>query len=144
MTVKYKYAQKIEELELGDSCPPEDTSFEERQAYRFTNEDIGDSSNFIPQGIAKPARINSKQDNNVKCKLISGLSMYSTKTLALRRFSSFTKQVKKKLGYTHLAKGVVGTGDGRVTRIGKDGHFTLFELDSCDLTQKFVIIETLP
>lgn len=143
MTIKYKYAQKIEKLKLEASCPPADVSSDEREAYRFTNKDISDSGNFIPQAITNPARINSTQDIDNKCKLISGLSMYSTKEFAMRRYSSWPRQTKKKLGFTHLAKGTVGGQEGRTTRVEKSGHFTLFELESCDLTKKFLILDTL-
>lgn len=86
--------------------------------------------------------------NNAAEKMICSmlaLSMFSTADQARRRYSFIIKNspmAKKALG-THLAKGMIISGDGRSTSADNNGHFDFHPHASTDLPARFQTIGAL-
>lgn len=71
------------------------------------------------------------------------MSLYTTVEAAKINFKKLSKQAKRNLGYTHIAKGKIEKDDGACTTINDVGHFSFFEFNNCDLKSKFIICDSL-
>lgn len=144
-TFKYEvYLQEVREIH-GIECPVEDAESRNIEAFRWVNEPMTEE-NFFPTRVLdelKEQDIRTFPDgDNLNC-LYHALSLYITKKQAIKRFSSFSERMQKKLGYTHLASGVIEENYGECTNADKIGHFSFFEYDGIILENKFKIISEL-
>jgi hypothetical protein len=139
----FKYCQHISQI---NNCPPPSCGNVNRKAYRFTFEDINNVNNFLPVAIINPQRFTpSNSPDSMLCSSY-GLSLYDTFDHAKQRLTSLAKTISK-TGYnrvgTHVAEGDIDINDGVASEIGRDGHFTLHESNTADLSNKFSVIQKI-
>lgn len=129
--------------QLSD-CPPKDAVAKNTRAYRFVFQPFG-SSSFSPQGVKKPARVDSELDTKNKCSLLA-LSFFTTQAFAELRFKSLeksNKKIRKTLG-SHIAEGNLDPSDGVQTPpCPRSGHFDLHESGNTVLESKFTVVAAL-
>lgn len=146
MPEKYKYHHIIAELDITQPCPCQNSSELNIEAYRWTHSEIDHSENFLPAKILDiikktPPRTNVVDDYR-KCTMCS-ISLFNSLESALKKFKQFTPSIKKKLGYTHVATGLLEITDGVGTPIEPSGHFEFFEYSNVNLASKFKIISSI-
>lgn len=144
MDKELKYKQLIENQGITGLCPDKDVLESSIEAFRWCTEPVNDIINFLPnikedEARKRPPR-RLKGDSD-KCGFCA-ISFFSSLNAAKNRFMSLGNPIKLKLGYTHVAKGVLAEGDGLLTPIKHD-HFMLFEYQNVDLSTRFSIIENL-
>ena len=146
MPETYKYHYIISSLDITQPCPCQNSSELNIEAYRWTHSEINHAENFLPAKIldlikGTPPRANVIDDYG-KCTLCS-ISLFNSLENALKKIKGFSPSIRKKLGYTHVASGLLEITDGVGTPIEKSGHFEFFEYSNADLTSKFKIISTI-
>jgi hypothetical protein len=127
-----KYQDEIDKFE----CNLNNFKEQDREAYRWTFENINNSKNFRPIYYLQPKR----KRNTYKG---WALSFFNSNVAAKKRLLELTatkKKLFKKLG-THIAKGKLSTRDGISEKVDGKGHFNHFEYENVDLLSKFTIIE---
>lgn len=144
-TYKYEeYLQKVREIHEIE-CPFEDAQNLSLEAFRWVDEPMIEE-NFIPASAfdelngKKPRKFPNGSKENC---MYHGLSLFISQQKAKDRFNSFPPNVRKMIGYTHIAKGMLDEDDGVSTSADKNGHFTFFEYDGVILIDKFEIISQL-
>jgi hypothetical protein len=142
----FKYQKYLETLSIP--CPPVDYKPESRVAFRFVFETTHEKyqNNFLPILIIKPARKNRFKEDSSQCQGYA-LSLFDSLAQANQKFINLTRKtnpyiLKESLG-THLAQGIIEPGDGVVSAINEEGHFSLHEFEETDLQKKFRIISSL-
>lgn len=135
--MRFKYQSEIESI---PDCPPDDYKSQRLKAFRFVFEDTNHQNNFRPVLIIKPRRRKTGmfRRNTAKCQGY-GLSFFDSLENAHQKYFKLIKirpQLAKTLG-THIAEGVIDRTDGVVSKINREGHFTLHEFEQVDLKDKF-------
>lgn len=129
-----KYQDDIDDLDCG--CDLSGFSEQNREAFRWTFEEIEHPNNFKPVFA-----IDEKRKRNT-CKGW-GLSFFFSKASAIKRLKYLTANkpfLFKKLG-THVAQGKLDKEDGISDKKDNKGHFTHFDYKDVNLSPKFTIIE---
>lgn len=142
----YKYHYLISSLNITQPCPCQNSSELNIEAFRWTHSKIDHQENFLPAKILDeikqvPPRANVIDDYR-KCTLCS-ISLFDSLENAKKKFNSFNLNTRNKLGYTHIATGLLEITDGVGTPIESNGHFEFFEYSNTDLASKFAIISTI-
>lgn len=144
--MKFKYQGLIDRLELTVMCPPENTVVnEETNAARFTIDPIDHELNFLPNFIYNsklgiPPRVMSSE---LKCRYCS-LSFYTSVEASQAAYRSLNTVIKAKLGYTHIAYGIIKRNSGRATPVNPSSqHFELFEAEGSEWSSNFKIVASL-
>lgn len=139
--MKLKYADFIDQF---NNCIAADCSPVNREAFRWTFDQVTDERNFIPRYLNPTYPDKKKMD----C-IGYALSMFDTEEQARLKFNTLQKdrgQIYKMLG-THVAKGDLTLQDGisGESSLAKNnhGHFSFFEFEETDLSEKFIIINKL-
>ncbi len=129
---------------MEKTCPPNEYTEKNIEAFRWVFDDIQNAENFIPLAKKNPARILSMDDKS-QCKAYS-LSMFNSEDAARNRFQFLHKIMKDKafklLG-TNIAKGNIEEMHGVNSNSDENGHFSHFHYESVDLTTIFRIIDNL-
>jgi hypothetical protein len=86
----FKYQTYFEEL--NTLCPPSNYTPQNRDAFRWIFDDMGDENNFKPVFLKNPKRFNEKSDAE-QC-MAMGLSFFDSLETAENRFI----KLKKRLG----------------------------------------------
>jgi len=134
----YKYRDFIQGL---PNCPPRQAQSQNLEAFRFVFTEINDERNFAPAFIRKPSRRNEATDPAITCNGY-GLSMFDTLDNARKQYCAYLNSYPNfhKIAGTHIAKGQISKDDGVVTDKNGEGHFTLYEFEKANLSQKFSIV----
>lgn len=115
-------------------------------AYRFVFSTVRHDYNFLPNVLFDRLRGSSvdydNMDDHQYCARC-GISLFDTLAGARRAYEDLSPYTKTKLGYSHLAQGILNEPDGWMKPVGKNGHFSFFESMDADLTNNFIIIEQL-
>lgn len=142
--MKYKYQTELDfYIKQGAIMPPLHSP-KVKEAYRFVfaNEP---QKNHIPPHKLHPNRLMQQIKNgNVD---LSGFALSNLETVKeacafYRYLGRICKNVKKQIGDT-LSYGVIDFNDGMITQTDSNGHFDLYESDSCDLNSTFKEIRPL-
>jgi hypothetical protein len=147
MNKRFKYQDQLIAISEFRGCnfPPDNLhipAFEE-DVYRFIFDNPEHPNNHKPPFIIKPLRANNPND---KMKSDGyALSCFEKEIQAKRTFQKFTKSNRNfaKTAGNSLSRGLIENIDGLVDNTTESGHFNLYEFEDCDLSQKFVITETL-
>jgi len=139
-----KYQELIDSQKLSIQCPPAECEVNatDLQAARWVLAPIDNNLNFLPNHIYNqkkglPLRPTMKEE--VKCGYCS-LSFHDSIEASIVAFRSLSPAIQEKLGYTHVAKGIIASGWGLVTKksdISK--HFEVFEGNDKDWVSSFNI-----
>lgn len=141
-----KYQHLIDEQKMEAKCPADHCKGYIGEAFRWCNSNLSEKE-FLPTLLADrekglPPRVNSESDFNKKCKAC-GLSLFNSEEKAINNFRSFPKRTKENLGFTHLAKGSLDEKDGLASKVENSGHFSFYEYENADLSDKFAVTATL-
>lgn len=141
-----KYQTEISNRNFKIQCPISGAQPTNLSAFRFVYSPITHNLNFLPNiifdnlvGIGYDYDNAPEQDVCLRC----GISLYDTITNAKKAWKKLAPRVKQKLGYSHLAKGVLTQSDGLMNNINDKGHFGFYEDNNANLIQKFTIVEQL-
>ena len=110
----------------------------EREAFRWTFDDINDIRNFEPVYINDPKR---KQETCVGF----ALSFYETKEAGIKKHQELTlnrPNLFKKLG-THISSGNLSKIDGIAGETDEVKHFDFFTYENVELKLKFTVLESI-
>lgn len=146
--MKLKYGYLFELLTVEDVCPPKDMQQINTTAYRWVYEPIGHSLNFLPNYEFDKEKGNLKNYNNGvydslrKCSRCSQ-SMFQSLNAAKIAYTKLSKSIKEHLGYTHVATGKISHEDGFCTKPNHQEHFSFYELETCELKNKFSICDSI-
>jgi len=122
-TFKYEeYLQEVREIH-EIACPVEDA---ENRHIELKRKKI----RIFPRG------------HRLNC-IYHSLSLFISEEDAKKKFNSFSKNIRKSIGYTHLAQSKIIENDGECTDTDDMGHFSFFEYKDVNLKDKFKIISTL-
>jgi len=139
--MKLKYADFINQF---NNCLTADCIPQNRDAFRWTFDQITDERNFIPRYFSPLYPDHKKID----C-IGYALSMFDTEeqaTAMLNMLSRDRGRIFNKLG-THIAKGKLTIYDGlsgESSRAGNNhGHFSFFAYENTDLSKKFMITKQI-
>ena len=141
MNFKYNSQLQLIRKEYNIDCPCKDAMNINTITYRWVYDDITNEANFIPSGIRNPRKFPPGRIEN-KCNQFA-LSMFETEEQGIKYFHSFKPRLRRKLGYTHIAKGYVNHNDGLANPSDEQGHFGFHEYEKVELTHKFEIINSL-
>ena len=139
--MQLKYA---DELGRYENCPPANVSPRSGEAFRFVHADAADTRNFMVVSRLNPARLPHLPD--AVCCSSFALSLFSKKEKAIEFFGKLknkNRNIHKSLG-THLATVTIDENDGHATADSVEGHFSLYESHSADLSKKCRNREVLP
>lgn len=139
-----KYASLIDSHKFKINCPEEECKEGEILAYRWCNHPITDEINFLPNYIedevkGRPPRMLSEEDK--KCSACA-ISFFDDKDFAIKKFLSFPRSIRLKLGYTHVAEGNIVQTDGVISPI-KGNHFVLYEYNGVLIKDRFLAVDEL-
>lgn len=135
--MEHKYKTLINNI---PNCPPASTINQDLESFRFVFADINCEKNFLPPFVQRPRRANSKNDYE-KCDGYA-LSFFTTLEKAQRFYNYLQKSssnIHKSLG-SCIATGILYKTDGSMTKIQKNGHFSLHEFQGVDLRNRFNIV----
>lgn len=142
--MQLKYKQLIETQNLSIKCPPDGCGVNEKlEAARWVVEPIDDKQNFVPNHVYNllrsiPPRTNMNEE--LKCGYCS-VSLHSTIEASKTAFNNLSKVIQSKIGYTHIAHGVIDRGWGLVTELNPiSQHFEIFENEGHDWAKKFKVV----
>lgn len=144
-TFKYEeYLQEVREIH-EIACPVEDAENRHIEAFRWVNDPMSEE-NFFPTRVLdelkrKKIRI-FPRGHRLNC-IYHSLSLFISEEDAKKKFNSFSKNIRKSIGYTHLAQSKIIENDGECTDTDDMGHFSFFEYKDVNLKDKFKIISTL-
>lgn len=138
--MEFKYHAEIESI---PDCPPADYKSQKLRAFRFVFGDSNHQNNFHPVLVIKPKRKNNRRfrRNSAKCQGY-GLSLFNSLENAQKKYLDLIDSyptIHQTIG-THIAEGVIEESDGVVSEVNRDGHLTLHESESADLTSKFALV----
>lgn len=145
--VIYKYDDLIKSQKISISCPDKQKCQPvETKAFHWCHDPINSEYNFLPNHLYEKARSHPPRANTLddlrKCSRCA-VSFFTSETAARNKFNGFTKAIREKLGYTHVAEGDITQSDGVASLPSQSGHFELFEYTKCDLKDRFTIIGPL-
>jgi hypothetical protein len=137
---EYKYQYFFDENDLQCDC------FEKKEtidafAYRWIINPVNHSNNFIPNFLYDMQRSNPRRINDVTDKFKCGycaLSLFLSKDDAIKKFRGLPVRAQEMIGYDSIAEGQITHEDGVISDLANN-HFNLFEYDTCDLQNRFVI-----
>lgn len=124
------------------NCPPTVAEATAVVVFRFFFEDLEHANNYQPPCKIKPDR-KWKTDAD-RCDGF-GLSMFYNEEDAESYFKvrhTMSPNIGKKIGDC-MAKGNLQPSDGWLTDADQEGHFSLFEADSCNLSGRFSILRKI-
>lgn len=136
----FKYDTEIKALNECDiQCPPDEIFKMVGDMYRFIH--LSKCSNYTNNNIPV-LKINPKRvlDNDKKCIAIASLSCFESQIDALAEYEKLKKHSKliaKSIG-CQLVRFTVSESDGFRTKSNKNGHFSFFESDRCDLKGEII------
>lgn len=133
--MSFKYDDEMRRI---PHCPPDELVREERAAYRFVRDEVGESS-FLPVAKLDPSRLHREPDN---CALY-GISLYDSLENANRKLKyvlTLSKNIRKRIG-EQIASGKVDENSGAHTVPAKNGHFTLYEYSDSSITGDFSLCD---
>lgn len=139
----FKYKTEIELYITKGATMPELFEPKDKDSCRFVF-DYDHPNNHLPAYITKPSRAISdfRKDSST---IGYALSCFDTEENAVKKFEDLKKvcrNIEQTIGNC-LCRGIIEQNDGKITHIGSNGHFSLFEFCSCDLSSKFEIKRTL-
>ena len=140
----FKYQKEINYFTNQGAKMPILKAISNKEAFRYVfAENI--HNNHIPPHKLHPNRL-EQQIKKGKVDL-SGFALSNLETerqaLAFYEFLRKTcKNVRKQIGDS-LSFGNLTQEDGLITETDINGHFDLYESDSCDLSQNFTIVKSL-
>ncbi len=137
--MELRYAEKLKQY---SDCPPVRTTVRDGEAFRFVHAAIENPRNFQCAATLSPSR---EFDTDARRCASWALSFFSSKEKAVAFYQKLKKtspNIEKTVG-THLARGPVVPADGRVSVDRSDGHFSLWESNEANFSDKFVIIQAL-
>lgn len=111
-------------------CPEKDAIEQSVEAYRWCNEPINDSNNFLPnikENEVKGRPKRALKGDYMKCGNCA-VSFFESLEKAIKKFNGFDDHIRNLLGYTHISKGMLMEYDGLITP-NHEGHFMLFEYE---------------
>lgn len=139
--MQFKYA-----VDLGryESCPPASIVPHQGHVFRFVHQNVADPRNFLVLSKLDPNRL-EKLPLAVRCDSFA-LSLFSARDKAIEFFGKLRRKnrnIHKAIG-THLATVTIEEDDGHITAPGANGHFSLYESHTADLSKKCHYLEALP
>jgi hypothetical protein len=141
-----KYQELINEQQLTISCPPSNcVPNGELKAARWVISPLENNLNFLPNHVYNSQRTSPlrNMDEKLRCGFCS-ISLHTSIEASKTHFNSLTPAAKAKLGYTHVAEGIITSGTGMITPVSEvNKHFELFEFDGFNWIENFTIIEKL-
>lgn len=116
----------------------------EKEAFRYVFADAT-QLNHIPPHKLHPNRL--EQQIKMGRVDVGGFALSNLETegqaMAFYRYlHKICKNVRKQIGDS-LSFGVLTQKDGLITDTDTNGHFDLYESDTCDLSQTFTIVKSL-
>lgn len=145
--MELKYNEDIKRISKeGFECPPSGIYGIDGTFYRFGHLDrcAGFDNNNLPVKKINPERILINEDK-VKCVASASLSCFETLDSIRVRFSKLklvSKNMRKSIGCS-IFKYNVEAKDGLRTKTDSSGHFSFFESEDVDLSEKSVFVESL-
>lgn len=144
--MELKYRQLIADQNLTIKCPPENCKLNSAvEGVRWVIEPIGNELNFLPNHLfnQKKGVPSRSLSEDIKCGYCS-ISLHESVEASTNAFRGLSSSIKNKLGYTHMAKGLIEASIGLMTDINPiSKHFELFEKDGYNWSHKFKIISQL-
>lgn len=142
--VRYKYQRQIDEL-LAMGCQlPELFAPDNIQACRFAFSGEG-QANHIPQYMSNPKRMLQDMGKGKANISLLSLSCFTTadkaETFYINLRKAF-KNVQHTIGDS-LSEGLLANEDGQITSPAANGHFDLYEYETCNLNKTFKITKSL-
>jgi len=144
--MKPKYKDLIDSQNLTITCPPDDYKLnDEIEAVRWVINPIENGLNFLPNHLynlkrGTPVRVLSEP---LKCGYCS-LSFHTSVDASTVAFHSLSSNLQQKLGYTHIATGVIEKASGLMSDPHPiSRHFEFFEVKEISWVNKFVISNPL-
>ena len=139
--MELKYKELISEQNLSIQCPPSGCRInsDDLEAARWVVTPLESEFNFIPNHLYNMKRgvPTRPMKEDLKCDYC-GLSFFETVEASVLHYHNFTAAIQSKLGYTHVAKGVIKAGWGLVTKANESSrHFELFEKEGNDWIENF-------
>ena len=142
--VRYKYQRQIDEL-LAMGCQlPELFAPDNIQACRFAFSGEG-QANHIPQYMSNPKRMLQDMGKGKANISLLSLSCFTTADKAETFYFNLRKafkNVQHTIGDS-LSEGLLANEDGQITSPAANGHFDLYEYETCDLNKTFKITKSL-
>lgn len=140
-----KFKDLIDTLELGITCPPEDCENLDLKAYRWVRSPIDETLDFLPnhlygEAMKIPPRKNMNSEE--KCSRCA-ISLFTNEEAASGTFKNLPPSIQSKIGYTHIAVGLIEKSDGLVGHIAPNGHLSFYEYTSAVLCTKFTVKSSL-
>jgi len=144
--MELKYRQLIADQNLSITCPPDDCQLNTPvEAARWVLSPIDHELNFLPNHLfnQKRGRLLRIQDEARNCGYCS-VSLHESVEASENAFRGLSLAIRGKIGYTHIATGLIEAGIGLVTAINPvSRHFELFESDNYQWSNNFTIIAPL-
>jgi hypothetical protein len=138
----FKYQTYFEELKI--LCPPSNYSPQNRDAFRWIFDDMGNENNFKPVFLKNPKRFNEKSDAE-QC-MAMGLSFFDSLETAENRFIKLKKRLGeeayKVLG-SQIVQGQIMEKDGVNSSSDLNGHFTHHPSISFKYSENINIVKQL-
>lgn len=110
------------------------------EAYRWVFKNLAHPNNFLPVLVIKPSRKNDMNDAQ-RCDGY-GLSFFDSLANATKKYHALLQNYEKlpqQVG-DHVARGMIDPADGVVSKVNREGHFTLHEDAAATLVAKFVVL----
>lgn len=141
---KFKYQKQIDEL-LAKGCQlPELFAPNNMAACRSVFSQEG-HQNHIPQYMSNPKRMLQDINKGTANTSLLALSCFTTSEKAETFYANLRKAFKNvftSIGDS-LSEGKLTNEEGLKTSTSCNGHFDLYEYESCDLNKSFVITKHL-
>jgi hypothetical protein len=142
--IKLKYEADISAFDPGcKSCPPIGAAPMSKKAFRWVANPMTTAC-FLPPGKKDPRRVNNTK-GAANCGLF-GVSMHISQQHSIDAFkkleASFIEARKTLGGY--VAEGALTVQDGLCTAPNQVGHFDLYEFDTANLKNSFVMLGVIP
>lgn len=142
--MRFKYQKEIQEL-ISIGCKmPELHEPPVNKSYRFVFANSPER-NHIPPYVMKPSRVSqgiTKEKVDVRGFALSNFESEFQATDFYNKLHKQCKNISKQIGDT-LSCGEISAKDGMVTDSQQNGHFDLFESESCNLGKSFNPIKSL-
>jgi len=140
--MELKYKDLIDSQHLAITCPPDNCKVNDKlEAVRWVVQPLEAELNFLPNHLYNQKRGAPVRPmaEHAKCGNCS-LSFHTSIQASANAFYGLSSNLQQKLGYTHIAYGVIDAGCGLLTETNPiTQHFEFFESTNLNWINNFAI-----